>query len=126
MLLYDWKKLLIVSNRKIDKVVLALRAMTSDRPPLNQYDPIYKYYYKDLSGNSFLLNPVPLLRSAYTNKEIVEYVGLASFRNYSTYLTTGDARLDVLHSPVSIQTINKNRLLSVEDDHVLFKYEEVI
>lgn len=128
MLLYDWRSIYRVTGGQARKIILAIKALSSEQPPLNHYDPIYHYYYKNLTGKSFLLNPKELIESDYfyKAKEIADYIGLASFRNYSYYATTGDASLDLLHSPVEQDIINKNRLLSIENGRVLFKFEEVI
>jgi hypothetical protein len=95
--------------------------------PKNRFDPLYHFYIRDLSGKSFLVNLPQLLEEDffYKPKEIAEYVALASFRNYSYYATTGDTSLDLLHSPVRQDIIINNRLLSIENDRVRFKYEEV-
>ena len=96
--------------------------------PRNRYDPLYHYYIRDFKGKSFLLYPEKLLAEDffYKPKEMAEYVALASFRNYAYYLNSGDTSLDLLHSPVGQDTINNNRLLSIENGRVRFKYEEII
>jgi hypothetical protein len=62
----------------------------------------------------------------YTAKEVAQYIGLASFRNYGYYQITGDTTLDLFHSPMDQDTINQNRLLSIVDNRVHFYYEENI
>jgi hypothetical protein len=100
--------------------------MVMQRLPKNRYDPLYKYYYEDFAGESFLLQPHKLLDEAfrYRPKEVAEYIGLASFRNYAYYCASKDATLDLLHSPVREDIINNNRLLSIRDGRVHFKYEK--
>lgn len=73
-----------------------------------------------------MLNPYELLKYAfkYTPKEVAQYIGLASFRNYSEYSVTGDKSLDLFHSPVDQDTINQNRLLRILDGRIYFYYEE--
>ena len=73
-----------------------------------------------------MCNPHDLICYAfkYTPKEVAEYIGLASFRNYGEYTVTGDKTLDLFHSPVDQDTINNNRLLRIVDGRVYFYYEE--
>lgn len=75
-----------------------------------------------------MLNPHELIKYAFrwTPKEVAEYIGLASFRNYSEYRVTGDKSLDLFHSPVDQDTINQNRLLRIKDGRIYFYYEEDI
>jgi hypothetical protein len=125
-LFYDWRKIYRKTGGSSKHIILVLRAMNMNHLPRNLYDPLYKYYYDDFSGKSFLIQPTLLLDEAfrYRNKEVAEYIGLASFRNYAHYSITKDATLDLLHSPVSEDTINSNRLLRIQDGRVLFKYEK--
>ncbi len=97
-----------------------------EKLPRNVYDPLYKYYYDDFTGKSFLINPYELLAEAhrYTPKEVAQYIGLASFRNYAHYCVSKDTTLDLFHSPVSEDTIKQNRLLHIEDEKVHFLYEK--
>lgn len=126
MIFFDWMKIRLFSGKDPKRVILAVRALMGEVPK-NTYDPLYFAYIKDFSGKSFLINPEKLLEEDffYKPKEIAEYVALASFRNYSIYATTGDASLDLLHSPVRQDTITNNRLLSIENGKILFKFEEV-
>lgn len=126
MLLYSWKKILRAAGSSSKQVVIALRAITQAALPRNRWDPIYKYYYKDLSGNSFLVRPDVLLRYSYRwkDKEIADYIGLASFRNTGEYLATGKITLDLSHSPMGEDAIRKNRLLRIEDNQIHFLYED--
>lgn len=126
IILYDWKKIAKASRNNPKRVVLALRTMIGE-VPRNRFDPLYYFYCKDFSGSSFLVNPRELLANDYFYKpvEIAEYVALASYRNYSLYAAFGETSLDLLHSPVGQDIIIKNRLLSIKDDKILFRYEEV-
>ena len=55
-------------------------------------------------------------RAQYSDKkEVAEYVGVASFRNYYEYKRTGNKTLDLIHCPVSEETIKSNRLLDIRD-----------
>lgn len=125
MIRYSWRKIRLITGRSAKRIRLAIMSMIIDQLPRSRYDLLYKYKQKDFSGDSFLLNPYSLVFSQYTDKEIADYIGLASFRKYSEYLTTNDAGLDILHSPLSEEQIKQNRLLSIENGRIRFKYEEV-
>jgi hypothetical protein len=101
--------------------------MVTTRTPKSRYDPLYRLKQFDFTGDSYLLDPHSLLlwgRVEASLKEIADYIGLASLRKYSEYLTTNDAGLDILHSPLSEEQIKQNRLLSIENGRIRFKYEE--
>lgn len=126
MVYYDWRKVYRKSGGSSKQIILILKAMIKESLPRNLYDPLYKYYYEDFSGDSFLLQPSLLIHNEfrYRPKEVAEYIGLASFRNYAHYCATKDATLDLLHSPVSEDTINNNRLLRIENNRIHFLYEK--
>ena len=94
--------------------------------PRNKYDPVYHYYYTDFSGDSFLVNPHALLvnRNKWKDKEIADYIGLASFRNTGEYLATGKITLDLSHSPMGQDALNNNRLLRIDRGEIHFLYED--
>jgi hypothetical protein len=83
----------------------------------------YKHYY---GGQSFLLNPEKLMNAgrSYSDKEVVEYAGVASFRNYFEYQQTKDSTLDLLMLPISEDIITKNRLLDIKNGRIHFMFEE--
>jgi hypothetical protein len=126
MLLFSWKKILKDAGMSSGRVLTILEAMLSNRLPRNRYDPLYRYYYKDYSGNSYLINPFDLLsnKRKWRLKEIADYVGLASFRNLAVYKLTGDKTLDLAHCPVSQDALSNNRLLRLENNKIHFYYED--
>ena len=126
MLRYDWKKICKYAGNSSSRVVIILKAMIHPVMPKNRFDPIYRYYYMDFTGLSFLINPYSLLasRGKYTDKEIADYLGLASFRNLAEYKLTGKLTLDLSHSPLGKDAINKNRLLHLEDNNIYFLFED--
>lgn len=125
MIFYSWKKIVQLAGLNSRKIILAIRCLNGEVPK-NRFDPLYRYYIKDLKGPSFLLNPTRLIEETayYKPREIAEYVGLASFRNYANYTTLKDTTLDLLHSPVSHSLINKNRLLRIDNGKIHFLFEE--
>ncbi len=128
MLRYSLRKLMRRAGRSSQRIILAFRAHASSQPPKNIYDPLYPYYYKDYSGDSYMLNPHELILNEfrYTPKEVAQYIALASYRSYNTYILTGHTSLDLFHSPMTEDAINNNRLLRIKDNRIHFYYEEVI
>ena len=75
-----------------------------------------------------MVNPKELLEKGrtYSDKEVAEYVGVASFRNPYEYLKTKDTTLDLIFCQVSEDTINQNRLLDIRNGKIHFKFEETL
>lgn len=123
---YSWKKIYKKTGISSKHVFLAFRSMIARVPPRNKFDPMYRYYYEDFSGHSYMLNPWELEVYAfkYTPKELAQYVILASYRNYADYQMTKDASLDLFHSPISEEKIKLNKLLCIHDGNIHFYYEE--
>ena len=105
-----------------------MRIITFRITPKNYYDKTFKFYEKNFHGSSFLVNPKDLLEKgrAFSDKEVAEYVGVASFRNSYEYAKTKDTTLDLIFCQVSEDTINQNRLLEIRDGKIHFKYEETL
>ena len=127
MILYNWKSILKSSNGNVNDIITILRIITYKITPKNYYDKTFKFYQKNYGGSSYLVHPEILLtqgRSQYSDKEVAEYVGVASFRNYYEYKRTGNKTLDLIHCPVSEETIKSNRLLDIRDGCIHFLFEE--
>ena len=127
-ILYDWKKIYTASRGKVRDIVVILDYLTNKTKPMSVKSRLYKFYGLNFWGTSYLLYPERLLRfkHCYTLNEIAEYMALASYRNYSEYLMSGDSTLKLTHSPVSQQKINTNRLLQIKGDKIHFLFEEVM
>ena len=123
---FEWKKILEATNGNVGELITIMRIITFRITPKNYYDKTFKFYEKNFHGNSFLVNPKDLLEKgrAFSDKEVAEYVGVASFRNSYEYAKTKDTTLDLIFCQVSEDTINQNRLLEIRDGKVHFKYEE--
>ena len=128
MIYFDWKKILEASNGNVADIITIMRIITFRITPKNYYDKTFRFYEKSFHGSSFLVNAEDLLQEgrAYSDKEVAEYVGVASFRNYYEYKKTKDTTLDLIFCQVSEDTINQNRLLDIRDGKVHFKYEETL
>ena len=126
MIYFDWKKILEATNGNVGDIITIMRIITFRITPKNYYDKTFKLYDKIFHGSSFLVNPKDLLEKgrAFSDKEVAEYVGVASFRNSYEYAKTKDTTLDLIFCQVSEDTINQNRLLEIRDGKVHFKYEE--
>ena len=128
MIKYNWAKILKVTEGDSNSIVLIVHMLTYPRVPTSYRDPTYKYYGQSFEGFSFLINPEKLLtkRSKYTNREVAEYVAVASYRNYLEYMKTGDAKLHLIDFPLFEEIINNNRLLHMKDGTIHFKFEEAL
>lgn len=126
MIYFDWKKILETSNGNVADIITIVRIITFKITPKNYYDKTFRFYEKSFHGSSFLVNAEDLLQKgrAYSDKEVAEYVGVASFRNYYEYKKTKDTTLDLIFCQVSEDIITKNRLLDIRDGKIHFKYEE--
>ena len=126
-ILFDWKKICRAADNKVGNIFSILTVITTSVKPKSTRDRHYKYSTMDFSGRSYLLHPEKLLEFShcYTTKEIAEYIALASYRNYSEYIMSGDCTLKLTSSPVSQTKINSNRLLQVKNGRIHFLFEEV-
>lgn len=79
-----------------------------------------------LTGNSYLINPRPLLES---DKGVdilykMQYVELAARRDYSLYKLYGIKTLPLSYYPdLNLQAIKHNPLLTIINNEIHFKYE---
>jgi hypothetical protein len=126
MIFYSWSKIRRKAGNSSKRVITILEAMLANGMPRSRYDPIYSYYYEDFAGHSFLKNPEYLLQFRYKwrDKEIADYIGLASFRNFGEYKVNGKVTLDLALSPLGQDAINNNRLLRIDRNEIHFLYED--
>jgi len=99
MIFYNWKKIRKETNGKVGDIVTILYILTYRKePPINRNDRRFKFWTKSFHGDSFLLNPEPLLiqRNRYSDVEIAQYAGIASLRNHFDYRSKKDTTLDFL------------------------------
>ena len=54
MLLYDWKKIFLLASGQPSGIFTIFEMLVRDSIPRNKYDPIYKYYEINFTGESFL------------------------------------------------------------------------
>ena len=91
----------------------------------------YKYVRPaklELTGNSFLLNPKPLLenKDKIDNGFIIQYIKLAARRDYGLYKQYGVKSLLLTYFPdLNLQSLTQNPLLNIKQTEICFLYEEV-
>lgn len=87
----------------------------------------YKPLNKSLSGQSFLLNPNPILKNTATDKNfLVQYIKLAGRRDWLFYKLHGVKYLDISFYPeINLDKIKHNPLLTIETTLIKFKFEEI-
>ena len=82
--------------------------------------------YKRFSGTSFLLEHTELFKLPNTyDAELVEYIALASRRNYFDAEYLHNAKLSIYYAyDIDLNKLKSNRLLKIVGKEILFKYEE--
>ena len=127
MIYFDWKKILEASNGNVADIITIMRIITFRITPKNYYDKTFRFYEKSFHGSSFLVNAEDLLQEgrAYSDKEVAEYVGVASFRNYYEYKKTKDTTLDLIFCQV-VRTRLTKQTVEIRDGKIHFKYEETL
>jgi hypothetical protein len=105
------------------KFLLYLRNFYYKRPPKSAH----QIPRRNLSGNSFILNPKPILADRpITDVEfIVQYVKLAARRDYTYYKHFGIKTLPLSYFPdINYNAIKYNPLFKIENNQLFFYYEE--
>lgn len=127
MIFYNWKKILKESNGNVSDILTILDILTFRKLPVNRKDRRFKFWQKSFHGESYLLQPEALFiqRARYSDKEIAQYAGIASLRNYFDYQSRKDTTLDLFHYTGEEDILNQNRLLWIKDDRIHFKFEEI-
>lgn len=83
-----------------------------------------KYFGKNITGSSYLLN-TDILFKRYPPAQLDHYVELASKRNYLDYKFNNFTGLDLeLYPEISIQKIKNNPLLELQNKILYFKQEK--
>jgi len=128
MLLYDWKKIFTLANGEPSSIFIIFEMLVKQSIPKNKYDPMYKFYEVNFSGESFLVHPDVLLYNAFrhSRRDISIYLAFASMRSLGEYFASGDITLDLLEMPLDpFQHLEDDRLLYTENNKLHFLYEEV-
>lgn len=128
MILYNWKKVKEKAINNSFSILDIIFYITYKPKPLNKFDISYKLSQINWIGTSFLINPEKIFenRINYTTKELIQYIALASLRNYADYKATNEISLWRLKTSISDKTLNSNRLLTLDKkDRIHFLLEEV-
>lgn len=127
MIFYSWKKICKISDGAATTVVRIFKHLIIQQyPELNIIRLRFPRHLRnmDFSGDSFILNPIDLYKNMYkySELELAEYIGLASFRSYPDYQLFKTTTLPIELSPMV--DIKNNRLLHIENNEIHFKYED--
>lgn len=80
----------------------------------------------NLFGNSFLLNPESLFKNTAEIVFQAQYIRLAGRRDYGMYKIFGHTFLDLSYfSDLNLDALKHNPLLTIKDNKIYFKYEEI-
>jgi hypothetical protein len=84
-----------------------------------------KYQSIDWFGESFLINPEPLLDHwhEWKERELLQYIFVAARRRYTDYKVWGVKTKDTIN--VNTKVLENNRLLTITGNEIHFKYEEL-
>jgi len=78
-------------------------------------------------GSSYILNYSRLLKEAkglkYASVDLVNYIVLASFRDYYRYTEFRDSSLDLSLSPLTGLQVLENPLLDIREKRIIFLLE---
>ena len=89
--------------------------------PRNNRD---KNNYRNLAGNSFLLNAGPIFSDTTDIAFKAQYIRLAGRRDYSLYKFYKATYLDLSYfKDIDLDTIKQNPLLNINNNNIYFKYE---
>lgn len=127
MITYNWLKIYNKSSGKPHSILNIMAYITFRPTPKNDFDiNNLKYSQVDWSGDSFLINPAAVIynRSKVLEKDLANYVALASFRSLAEYKVTGRKTLSVQECPVSLESLYNNPLLSIINEEIYFCWEE--
>lgn len=126
MTLFNWKKIVNKTQGRAKDIFAIMHWMTFMSLPSNRKDIVYNYMQYNFVGNSFAVDLKPFFFEAknYTAQERIEYLSLLSYRSFAIYMHDQIVTLDLSHANVGQDTINNNRLLTLIDDKIHFKYED--
>ena len=127
LFLYDWQKIYEKSGGDASSIFVIFKMIVNNEVPRNKFDKTYKFSNLRFIGDSFLVHPDVLLYNSYkySHVEVAQYLALASLRPLSDYLTTGRTSLERNLLELDISFFEDNRLLNIQEDKIIFEYEEV-
>lgn len=127
MVYFDWHKIINATRGDIDSILAIITRLAYGVAPAGSWDPLSRYMSQNFSGSSFLVNPYYLITEVSLGNEdpihAAEYIAVASYRSIQDLLIYKLVGLPIRNVPFNISILKNNRLLKVEDDLILFKYE---
>jgi hypothetical protein len=126
MTLFNWKKIVKDTGGKTKDILAIMHWLTFKQVPQSKNDILFRYFERNYAGDSFLVNAESLFfkKHNYDIAEIMQYFSLASYRSFAKYVHGRTVTLDFFHVEVEEDAIDNNRLLTLEDDLIHFKYED--
>jgi|JMBY01.1.fsa_nt_gi hypothetical protein len=121
MIRFSWESMVTLSNGSKKTMLKMLDILTNRH--LYKISPLYY----ELSGDSFLINPEPLIlnRRRVPLDQIVQYLELASLRNYLDFSFFTTITLPLEFAPYSKEELKSNRLITINNNLITFTYEEI-
>jgi hypothetical protein len=115
---------LLEAESKCDPVLMLLILERHFGKKLIPKNKTEKVSYKNLYGNSFLLNARPLFDDNTDISYKAQYIRLAGRRDYSLYKFYKVTYLDLsYYKDIDLDLIKHNPLLKIENNKIYFKYE---
>lgn len=113
------------SDQNDNKFLALLRYHYDNTTVVPRYEK-YKPLTKSLKGNSFLINPRPVLYNTdRLPSDLVNYIRLAGRRDLLLYRNYNILYLDKnLYPELNLEAIKNNPLITISNNQIKFKYEE--
>ena len=130
MIFYNWKKVLKLSKGSVQDIIRIMYANTYriTVPKHRRNKRKFNLLTQDIKGDSYLLNPRDIFKNDKhaTVKQMAEYIGLASLRNYLDYKWYKSTTLPFRFTNLDRQAIEDNPLLEIDkNDIIQFTLEEI-
>lgn len=121
MIKFNWDSMVSLSNGSSDELLRLMDVLVN---PHMYRDP--KLYLK-LIGDNFLVNPEPLLlnRQKVSNSSLVQYIHLASLRNYLDFSFFNTTTIPLEFANYSTEELESNRLLKINNNQITLIYEDL-
>ena len=127
MVLFNSKKIVNKTKGSATDILIIMHWLTFMSLPQTRHDRIMKYIHYNFVGDSFAVNLKPFFFEAknYTPQDRLQYLSLMSRRSFADYMHEKTVTLDLSHANLGQDIINRNRLLTLEDGLIHFKYEDI-
>lgn len=123
MIKFNWKLITLKTDNNTEQILKVIAHLVTKRkvPCIPLKDSWL--YSTDWRGDSFLVRPELFLSgcAGYEDKHILQYLELASCRNYQNYKILKQIRLDYL---ACWKEVELNPLLKVINGQIAFLFEE--